>query len=72
MARIVRHVATGPIKIEPPTNLESAKPLWICACGISKTFPLCDKSHQKCRAEEPGTTYVYDPVTGDVIEKRCD
>lgn len=54
MARIVRHVATAPIKVEP-----SDKPVFVCACGLTKNFPLCDGSHKFARAEEPGTLHVY-------------
>ena len=54
MARLVRFVATGPVKIEP-----SDKPLFICACGLSKNFPYCDGSHKPTRTEEPGKLYAY-------------
>ena len=54
MARIVRFVATGPVKVEP-----SDKPLFICACGLTKNFPFCDGSHKPTRSEEPGTLHVY-------------
>jgi CDGSH-type Zn-finger protein len=54
MARIVRHVATAPVKVEP-----SDKPLFVCACGLTKNFPHCDGSHKAARAEEPGTLHVY-------------
>jgi len=53
MARLVRFVATGPVKIEP-----TDKPLFICACGLSKNFPHCDGSHKPTRSEEPGKLYV--------------
>ncbi len=58
MARLVRHESTGPIKIEP-----QEKPIFVCACGISKTFPLCDGSHKKCREEAAGCVYQYDAQT---------
>lgn len=54
MPRIVTHTATGPIKIEP-----QPKPVWMCACGISATFPICDGSHKACAGEEEGRVYVY-------------
>lgn len=56
MARIVRHEQTGAIKIEP-----SDKPVWVCACGLSATFPICDKSHKRCVDETPGRLYAYTP-----------
>lgn len=67
MARVVRHEATGPIKVEP-----QEKPVWVCGCGISKTFPFCDGSHKICRTEEAGFIYVYDPATQQVVEKRAE
>jgi CDGSH-type Zn-finger protein len=54
MARIVRHVATAPVKIEP-----SDKPVFVCTCGLTKNFPFCDGTHKVARAEEPGTLHVY-------------
>lgn len=56
MARLVRHDAKGAIKIEP-----SDKPIWVCACGLSATFPICDKSHKACAAEVEGRLYEYGP-----------
>ena len=40
MARIVRHVATAPVKIEP-----SHKPVFVCPCGPPTNFPFCDGTH---------------------------
>jgi CDGSH-type Zn-finger protein len=55
MARLVKLSATGPVKIEP-----SDKPVFVCACGLSKRFPLCDGTHKTCRDEAEGQTFVYD------------
>lgn len=67
MARMVRHEATGPIKIEPQD-----KPVWVCACGLSATFPICDGTHkQGCRVEAPGTLYIYGRDR-TVVEERPD
>lgn len=65
MPRLVRHEALGPIRIDPQD-----KPIFVCACGISNTFPLCDGSHKICKAESPQKVYVYDPQTKTVIEER--
>lgn len=56
MPRYVRHTATGPIKIEP-----QQKPIWICACGLSKNPPFCDGSHKTCAGEDQGLHYEYLP-----------
>jgi len=55
MARLVRLTGTGPQKIEP-----SDKPTFVCTCGLSKKFPLCDGTHKICRDEPEGATFVYD------------
>lgn len=63
MARIIRHVAAAPVKVEP-----SDKPIFVCACGLTKNFPLCDGSHKVARAEEAGKLYVY----GDDRQPKSD
>lgn len=76
MARIVRHEKTDPVKIDPATWPRDAtgalKPIWVCACGISRNYPICDGSHKTCRQEEPGHVYRYDPQTQAVIEKSTE
>jgi len=68
MPRLIRLTATGPVKIEPPLE----KPVWICACGLSQTFPICDGSHKGCNATESDghTLYVYDDARKNIIETR--
>jgi len=76
MARIVRHEKTDPVKIDPQTWPRDAegnlKPIWVCACGVSRTYPICDGSHKTCRQEEPGHVYRYEPQTLEVIQKSAD
>jgi CDGSH-type Zn-finger protein len=64
MARIVKLEATGPVKVEP-----SDKPIFVCACGLSKKFPFCDGSHKPTRAEEPGCVYRYSGETNERVDK---
>lgn len=64
MARIVKLEATGPVKVDP-----SDKPIFVCACGLSKKFPFCDGSHKPTRAEEPGCVYRYSGENSDKVEK---
>ncbi len=55
MARYVRFEAQRPIKLEP-----QEKAVFICACGLSKTFPICDGRHKRTLNEKPDGTFVYD------------
>ena len=68
MARLVRHDRDEPYRIEPQD-----KPVFVCACGLSKNLPICDGSHSSCRKnEEPGKLYRYDDdrkaIVGEVDE----
>ncbi|GMV25415.1 MAG: hypothetical protein AMXMBFR58_14460 [Phycisphaerae bacterium] len=80
MARIIRHTQCTPIKIDPsaPPGDPAAWPrdeqgnlkkLFICACGLSGKFPICDGSH-KAINEEPGHVYRYDPQTRAVTDRQ--
>lgn len=65
MARLIRHDATGPDRIDP-----QEKPVFVCACGLSQNLPFCDGSHKACRDEESGMMYVYDDQRKVVIQTR--
>jgi CDGSH-type Zn-finger protein len=76
MARLIRIDADGPIKIEvekfPRDAAGELKPMFICACGLSRNVPFCDGSHKGCRtAEDPAFVYTYDPVTKQVVGKQA-
>lgn len=76
MARIVRLEAQGPVKLDPgafPRDEQGQlKPISLCACGLSKTFPRCDGTHKTTsKLEEAGFLYRYD-TNGVVIEKIPD
>lgn len=59
MARRVIMTAIGPVKLGP-----SEKPISICACGLSRTFPICDGAHKTTsKLEDPSLLYEYDPTT---------
>jgi CDGSH-type Zn-finger protein len=53
MARLVIKTATGPVEVKPERGATL-----ICMCGLSKTAPVCDKSHLKTRDEGEGT-FIY-------------
>lgn len=65
MPRYVRHDHDGPIKIEP-----QEKPIFICACGLTKNVPFCDGSHKACKGETPGKVVVYDTDRQTIVEER--
>jgi CDGSH-type Zn-finger protein len=67
MPRMIRHDLNQPIKIEPQD-----KPVWVCACGLSKNLPHCDGSHKVCAAENDSTLYVYNASRDTVVEERSD
>lgn len=54
--RTVRVVPRGPVMVEGPVSIEMPDGtcvesdrfmVAICACGRSKSFPLCDTSHRR-------------------------
>ncbi|BBY54818.1 CDGSH iron-sulfur domain-containing protein [Mycobacterium koreense] len=55
--RRVRVVRNGPVLITGPVRIETADgvvesdrfQVAVCACGRSKSYPLCDTSHRRCR-----------------------
>jgi CDGSH-type Zn-finger protein len=56
--RVVRIVPNGPVMVEGPVRVEAPDGtvvesdrfmVAICTCRRSKTYPLCDTSHRRCR-----------------------
>lgn len=67
MPRMVRHELNGPIKIEPQD-----KPIFVCGCGLSAKFPLCDGTHKACKNEPVGVVSVYGPDKRTIVETLPD
>lgn len=59
MARLIRIEHDRPFRISPEDFPKDGKSIWICGCGLTRTWPYCDKSHGACDTEEAGKTYVY-------------
>jgi CDGSH-type Zn-finger protein len=60
MPRLVKLTRTTPYKIEPKDFPEGGKSIWICACGLTKTPPYCDKSHKACEGEPAESLFTYE------------
>src|SRR6185436_6010573 len=73
MPRLVRHDAIGPVKIDPATlpigDDGKPKKIAVCACGLSRKFPVCDGTH-KTLNEQPDQLCIYDPQTSQLVEQR--
>jgi CDGSH-type Zn-finger protein len=67
MARLIRCDATGPTEVKP-----QAGSVWICACGLSQTWPYCDGSDKKTAAEPPGKLHWYDKMRQKVMRTITD
>lgn len=64
---MIRHELTGPVRIDPQD-----KPAFVCGCGLTKSFPLCDGSHKACAKEDGSKLYTYDKAGEKIIDERAD
>lgn len=60
MARLVRHDADGPRKLDEDDIDETKGDVAICQCGLSGEYPLCDGSHRVTRDEDDDICYRYE------------
>ncbi|MFW6448789.1 MAG: CDGSH iron-sulfur domain-containing protein, partial [Halobacteriota archaeon] len=59
MARLVRHDATGPLKLDEDDIDPEKGDVAICQCGLSDEYPFCDGTHRVTADERPGVLYRY-------------
>lgn len=55
MARIVKRTHSEPYRLAI-----GGEEKYLCRCGLSKTQPFCDGSHQLTQGEDSGKLYWYD------------
>jgi CDGSH-type Zn-finger protein len=55
MARIIKIV-----KAEPVIIAVGGETKYVCGCGLSRTPPYCDGSHEVAALEDEGKLYWYD------------
>ena len=55
MARQVIKTATEPQEVKIGEDS-----VFICMCGLSKTQPFCDYSHDNTKGEKENIVYIYD------------
>lgn len=56
MARLIKHTETGPKEVKA-----GDESVWVCMCGLSKNYPLCDGNHSLARKQEAeGKLYRYE------------
>jgi len=65
MARLVRHDATGPRKLDASDVDPEQGNVAVCQCGLADTYPFCDGSHRATRDEATDECYRYE---GDDVE----
>lgn len=60
MARLVRHDASGPRRVDESDIDPDKGDIAICQCGLSADYPFCDGSHRGTLDEISGVLYRYE------------
>mgnify|MGYP000450981001 CR=1 FL=1 len=60
MARLVRHDAQGPRKLDESDVHDEKGDVAVCQCGLSDEYPFCDGSHRGTLDETDDELYQYE------------
>lgn len=68
MARLVRHDANGPRRIDASDVDDEKGDIAVCQCGLADTYPFCDGSHRVTENEDDDELYRYEGESRRVVE----
>ena len=68
VTRLIANPRQGPLPIAKDSV--AGDTLYVCGCGLSTQYPLCDGSHRAARDEEPGALYHYGRGDGGLVRTR--
>lgn len=69
MARLVRHDATGPRRLDEDDVDDEKGDVAVCQCGLSEEFPFCDGTHRTTADETDSEIHRYVDGERRVVER---
>lgn len=70
MARLVAMKDRAPLVLKKSDI--AGDDLWLCRCGLSANWPLCDDSHNNTKGEKAGALYEYSRKARDDTPARAE